>query len=63
MLGEHDRIPAYIQRVIQESETEFTGQYWSPPNAYQWQHDAPSDILQGTETSRYSSGAEGPEDL
>ena len=40
-LGELDRIPAYIQRVIQESETEFTGQYWSPPNPYQWKHDAP----------------------
>lgn len=40
-LGEHDRIPAYIQRVIQESETEFTGQYWSPPNAYQWKHEPP----------------------
>ena len=40
-LGGHDRIPAYIQRVIQESETEFTGQYWSPPNAYQWQHESP----------------------
>ncbi len=39
--GEHDRIPAYIQRVIQESETEFTGQYWSPPNAYQWKHEPP----------------------
>ncbi len=40
-LGGFDRIPAYIQRVIQESETEFTGQYWKPPNPYQWQHDAP----------------------
>ena len=40
-LGGHDRIPAYIQRVIQESETEFTGQYWSPSNPYQWQHDTP----------------------
>lgn len=40
-LGEHDRIPAYIQRVIQESETEFTGQYWSPSYIYQWRHDSP----------------------
>ncbi len=39
--GGLDRIPAYIQRVIQESETEFTGQYWSPPNPFQWQHDSP----------------------
>jgi 1,4-alpha-glucan branching enzyme len=41
-LGALDRIPAYIQRVIQESETEFTGQYWSPPNPYQWKNQAPS---------------------
>ncbi len=40
-LGEHDRIPAYIQRVIQETETEFTGQYWSPLKAYQWEHKSP----------------------
>ena len=40
-LGGHDRIPTYIQRVIQESETEFTGQYWSPPNAYQWKNASP----------------------
>ncbi len=40
-LGELDRIPAYIQRVIQESETEFTGQYWSPPSLYQWKNKAP----------------------
>ena len=40
-LGELDRIPAYIQRVIQESETEFTGQYWEPPHLYQWKNQAP----------------------
>jgi len=40
-LGGLDRIPAYIQRVIQESETEFTGQYWSPSVPYQWKHDSP----------------------
>ena len=40
--GAHDRIPAYMQRVIQESETEFTGQYWYPPNPYQWKNRTPS---------------------
>ena len=40
-MGEHDRIPAYIQRVTQEGETEFTGQYWSPPKPYQWKHESP----------------------
>ena len=57
-LGEHDRIPAYIQRVVQETETEFTGQYWSPP-AYQWKHKGSSDMRQGTETLHCSRGAEG----
>ncbi len=41
-LGALDRIPAYIQRVIQESETEFTGQYWSPSDSYQWKNQAPN---------------------
>ena len=36
-----DRIPAYIQRVVQEDNAEFTGQYWTPPHPYQWQHEAP----------------------
>ena len=58
-LGEHDRIPAYIQRVVQETETEFTGQYWSPPNAYQWKHNGSTDIWRDTETSYYSRGTEG----
>lgn len=57
-LGQHDRIPAYIQRVVQETETEFTGQYWSPP-AYQWKHKGSTDIRRDTETSHYSRGAEG----
>ena len=36
-----DRIPAYIQRVIQEGNADFTGQYWAPQQPYQWQHRAP----------------------
>ncbi len=39
--GEHDRIPAYIQRVIQENDTEFIGQYWSHTYPYQWKNQAP----------------------
>ena len=58
-LGEHDRIPTYIQRVFQETETEFTGEYWSPPNAYQWKHNGSTDIWRDTETSYYSRGTEG----
>ena len=40
-LGGLDRIPAYIQRVIQESDADFTGQYWAPSHPYQWKHRAP----------------------
>ena len=36
-----DRIPAYIQRVVQEGDADFTGQYWAPLHPYQWQHRAP----------------------
>ena len=36
-----DRIPAYIQRVVQEDDANFTGQYWAPQHPYQWQHRAP----------------------
>ena len=45
VISEHsalDRIPAYVPRVIQESETAFTGQYWYPPNRYQWKNRPPS---------------------
>lgn len=40
-LGGLDRIPAYVQRVVQEEDADFTGQYWAPPHPYQWEHRAP----------------------
>ena len=40
-LGRLDRIPAYIQRVVQEGDADFTGQYWASPHPYQWKHRAP----------------------
>ena len=40
-LGGLDRIPAYVQRVVQEDDADFTGQYWAPPHPHQWQHHAP----------------------
>ncbi len=40
-LGGLDRIPAYIQRVTQEGDADFTGQYWAPPDPYQWKYQAP----------------------
>jgi 1,4-alpha-glucan branching enzyme len=40
-LGELDRLPAYIRRVVQEPNSPlFVGQYWAPP-AYQWQNRIP----------------------
>lgn len=41
-LGPRDRIPAYIQRVVQEQDGAFVGQYWHPPEPYRWRHDAPA---------------------
>jgi 1,4-alpha-glucan branching enzyme len=37
-----DRIPAYIRRVIQETEAgDFVGQYWMPPDPYAWTSAVP----------------------
>jgi 1,4-alpha-glucan branching enzyme len=37
-----DRIPAYIRRVVQEEgDPHYVGQYWCPPEPYQWRHKAP----------------------
>ena len=29
------------ERVVQEGDADFTGQYWAPSHPYQWQHRAP----------------------
>lgn len=35
--GHLDRIPAYIRRVVQNTETyDFVGQFWNPSKAFQW---------------------------
>ena len=35
--GAHDRIPAYITRVIQDAETtDFSGQLWMPQKPFEW---------------------------
>ncbi|MFA9479697.1 alpha-amylase family glycosyl hydrolase [Phycisphaerales bacterium AB-hyl4] len=40
--GEHDRIPAYVRRVIQDPETHgFTAQYWQPPTPYRFKNKTP----------------------
>lgn len=42
IIGGLDRIPTYIHRVVQEQPSwSFTGQYWQPPDAYQWHHPTP----------------------
>jgi len=45
-MGGFDRIPAYIQRVVQNREADFRGQYCAPPHPYKWQHHAPDFDLQ-----------------
>jgi len=42
-----DRIPAYIQRVMQEGHSSFVGQYWNPPQPFDWKNPAPSSIKGG----------------
>ena len=40
--GATDRIPAYIQRAVQDPHThEFSGQVWQPETPYAFQHRAP----------------------
>ena len=41
-IGEHERIPVYIKRVIQdEGNKDFAGQFWNPPTPYIYKHAAP----------------------
>ena len=41
-IGEHERIPVYIRRVIQdEGNKDFDGQFWNPPTPYIYKHVAP----------------------
>lgn len=58
-LGGLDRIPAYVQRVVHEDDTHFTGQYWAPPTPYQWEYEGPIEARRGKVPSPYSIGGEG----
>jgi 1,4-alpha-glucan branching enzyme len=40
--GSMDRIPAYIRRVIQEPGGSFVGQYWNPPEPFQFKNSPPA---------------------
>ena len=41
-IGEHERIPVYIRRVIQnEDNKDYAGQFWNPSTPYRYKHSAP----------------------
>ena len=41
-IGEHERIPVYIKRVIQDEDNkDFAGQFWNPPTPYIYKRAAP----------------------
>ncbi len=41
-IGEHERIPVYIKRVIQDEGTkDYDAQFWNPPTPYIYKHTAP----------------------
>lgn len=43
--GGLDRIPAYMRRAVQEyGAPNFTGQYWNPPESYEWKNTPPKKI-------------------
>lgn len=42
-IGEHDRIPVYIKRVVQdENNKDFAGQFWNPEKPYIFKNSVPS---------------------
>ena len=41
-IGEQERIPVYIKRVIQDDDSkDFAGQFWNPSTPYLYKHSAP----------------------
>ncbi|MEI6455831.1 MAG: alpha-amylase family glycosyl hydrolase [bacterium] len=39
-LGWHERIPAFIRRVVQDTNSvDFSGQFWNPPVKFDWEGD------------------------
>ena len=41
-IGEHERIPVYIKRVIQDEGTkDYDAQFWNPPTPYLYKHTVP----------------------
>lgn len=46
--GQMDRIPAYIKRVMEETNSHhFIGQYWNPDDQYEWKNPSPHKLLHG----------------
>jgi len=58
-IGGRDRIPAYVQRIVQEGDADFTGQYWAPPTPYQWKYEAPIQARHCIAVSNPSHASEG----
>jgi 1,4-alpha-glucan branching enzyme len=53
--GWHEKIPAYIRRVVQDSNSvAFSGQHWAPPTAFDWEGDS-FDIRRLNELLIYES--------
>ncbi len=43
--GNHERIPAYCRRVIQDDESKiFSAQVWDPELTYEWKHPQPAQV-------------------
>mgnify|MGYP003287785315 FL=1 len=41
--GADERLPAYVQRVVQDENTKiFSAQVWDPPKPYQWHYSSPN---------------------
>src|SRR4051794_2559940 len=72
-IGHHDRIPAYVRRVVQEPDHSFTGIFWMPPHAYGWKNASPrltsalriyeSHVGMATEQQRVGTFAEFARDV
>ena len=42
-IGEHERIPVYMKRVVQDDNTkDFSGQFWNPKKDYRFKHKSPA---------------------
>jgi 1,4-alpha-glucan branching enzyme len=63
-IGPRDRLPAYIRRAVPDPHThDFSGQYWNPPEGYQWKHEkrvAAGDRVEESPAGGRSPSGESP---